>query len=578
MLNIKTKILIFIVALFFCLCSISCHIRETKCKVNTNETIEDSNSNITTETVTKEFDKKDNAENNNLKTEIINTETSIEKPTPATKTPEKMPLYSDIHTALKDFNNKTTINADAVLDNALVEIDLKNNKIILKKNVNISKNIIFSKDCKVDLNGYTINLSKNSHIEIKENTNVTFFDNTGKGIIKKDNNLSRETLFIMNYGNLTIDGGTYKMNSGQIGTTIMLYCKDGMVHIKDGTFNVTTTNAFGYIIKVDKAKTIKIDDGSFNIDSKSGDVYAIKTYPPLINQTMNISINGGRFDIYSENGNTSGLDLHRGNKLYINNCYVKTHTVKSINSITTPSVALDFTMFKNAYIDGGTFIAIESDKMTNYDSLGLYESGNDNVVINGGKFYGNTSYSASYLTINDGIFSGIHSGLQLYGREKVVINGGIYESPWHGGIYASGKELHIQNAILGSPKWKESHFGKETDFQPQYEDGKYWDGTLYSCMYIGGPNNDVVVYMNNCKLAYTENLTTEYSIVLTSNHGHCNSALYISNTDAIKKIRVDGENDKGCKGNLYIRENVTYKGVYGKGYVETPKTAPLLNS
>ena len=175
-LSIKLKILIIVITIVFCLLSVSWCVEKTECKVISNETVESFDSNNSTKITPTEFDKKEDANTTETgiknETDILETIPENTTQTPTESQKSKDPFYSNIHTALSDLNNKTTKNADAFANNAKVEIDSKNKKIILKSNINITKNLMFSKNCKIELNGHTIILSENAYIEISKDVSV----------------------------------------------------------------------------------------------------------------------------------------------------------------------------------------------------------------------------------------------------------------------------------------------------------------------------------------------------------------------------------------------------------------------
>ena len=152
------------------------------------------------------------------------------------------------------------------------------------------------------------------------------------------------------------------------------------------------------------------------------------------------------------------------------------------------------------------------------------------------------------LTINNCNIKATREALSL-NTGNTCISGGTYEGIQHGGAYFNSPKVVVRNATFR--KWN--------------YDGQFNKNNFYSynaAFYIGNPNHEVKVYMDNCKL---ENAT---NAVLSSSYSYKNTYLYASNT-AFNNIRIDGANSSGNKGHMYIGKGTTYQSTSGSGELDT---------
>ena len=185
-------------------------------------------------------------------------------------------------------------------------------------------------------------------------------------------------------------------------------------------------------------------------------------------------------------------------------------------------------------------------------AYGVYILANGNAVINNSQIRGLSNYnyadeeSGNYyqinsigignvgtLTINNTYVLGTHSGMSSSGT--LYVNGGIFESYGHGGIYfnGTGKKSYVRNATI-----------RDCDMPEGYTATANNNGAGF---YIGGGSerHNITVYMNNCDI-----YGRYQPIVLRGSSGELNNTLYISlsriNTD--HKIRIDNDTHKLYSG------------------------------
>lgn len=181
---------------------------------------------------------------------------------------------------------------------------------------------------------------------------------------------------------------------------------------------------------------------------------------------------------------------------------------------------------KTVYVDhGGTLNMTDCDidAVCHY----LYESGKGYTALS----IGVTNYGTAVLK-NCEVF-GTHSGMQTAG--VVWVDGGVYESYGHGGIYFSGESTvgYVKNAEL-----------KEGTMPVDYLQTA---GGNKAAFYIGGNNgNNIKVYMDNCSIS-----SGSQGIILRGTSNESNNSLYISNStiplSLTLPVRIDNNSHR-----LYI--------------------------
>ena len=150
---------------------------------------------------------------------------------------------------------------------------------------------------------------------------------------------------------------------------------------------------------------------------------------------------------------------------------------------------------------------------------------------------------------------GTHSGVTTL--STLFVNGGIYESYGHGGIYFGGSNTtsYVKDATV---QWCDMPDG-------YYDDGIA--GTNKAGMYIGGVSKEnIVVYVDNCHF-----YGPVQPIVIRGTSKEKNDALYISNStiNTTGKVRIDANNYLMIgSGNNFSSQNTSFK-TSKKGTVET---------
>ena len=159
----------------------------------------------------------------------------------------------------------------------------------------------------------------------------------------------------------------------------------------------------------------------------------------------------------------------------------------------------------------------------------------------------------SKIIIENCHIKGLHAGMGNSNSGKLYINGGVYESIGHGGIYAGGSSIAwIKNATIKEGNWV----------------GRSVNTTSFNsaAFYMGGSTqdySDAIIYLDNCIIE--DNSPGNNSIVMRNLIQ--DAKLCFSNTELQQgaKIRIDqfseplnliynGEGSNITKNDLYVRE------------------------
>lgn len=217
----------------------------------------------------------------------------------------------------------------------------------------------------------------------------------------------------------------------------------------------------------------------------------------------------------------------------------------SVESTTDNAVVFD--IYSNVIIDGSINGSGIYAKTTAGKARCLQLKTGGKLIINGGSYIADAYYEAnvldsiavsvnanSTLIANNCYMYGTHSALQNKGT--VYIDGGIYESFGHGGIYMAGNG-YIKNATI-----------RECDVHKEFADGIKTNGNG-AAMYIGGSGTkNKEIYIDNCEI-----YSSSKQIILRGTSNEKNNTLYISNSKLYGldsgsiTVRIDNDTHK-----LYI--------------------------
>ena len=152
--------------------------------------------------------------------------------------------------------------------------------------------------------------------------------------------------------------------------------------------------------------------------------------------------------------------------------------------------------------------------------------------------HGGAVANSGTLTFNSGVVTGVHSGLQTTSGSKTYINGGVFQSCHHGGIYFSHGptgEAYVRNATI-----------KNIEYNGKHDPSQFPDGNRYAAMYVGGGSGanykNMSTYLDNCKIEIDSGC--DWLLFMRGSSGETGNKLYISNSTVStnKKIRTDRDN------------------------------------
>jgi len=259
-------------------------------------------------------------------------------------------------------------------------------------------------------------------------------------------------------------------------------------------------------------------------------------------RTNNFIINGGTYKLEETTINETyfpvGIKINAGGTATILDSDI-------IVSATSPTSTFGVFNSGDAIINDSNILV----KATNSKTYGIYNEKTMIATNNEIKSYANyynendvwlslsqgiANASTGNLKVNNCYVMGTHSGIQSEGT--ISVNGGIYESFGHGGIYfvGSGTTSYVNNSTFQGCEMPEGYITNTSSNE--------------AGVYIGGSaeSNNITVYMDNNKIYGLQS-----PIVLRGTSGEQNNTLYISNSkinlNASNKIRIDNDTHK-----LYI--------------------------
>ena len=494
--------------------------------------------------------------------------------------------YSMLEKAIEDANSHTTANADADLSNAVAVIaERESDGVYIVKPltpINVDTTVSMTGEYIFDTNGQTVTVNSGANFLVSNGAKITFRDSGNGNMVKNSESTTMETLITADNtaSTLTVLNGNYTVTNTD-GMVCAVCTSAPTLKIQNGTFKADSQNKSAYAVAMRNVSgaSVEISNGQF-----SGNSQATTGAGMFVDSTQtNITIHDGVFTGTSDLSIGCGIRLSgsknitidKGEFFGISHCTTLSSNSKMGIGIHTQSTTGDIIIKDGTYKGIGT--------MNSGRALNISKA-SSNITIYNGKFLAaqermcseSTAGSAAWLTttgtidIKGGVYSGVGQGLQC-NSSATTITGGVFESPWHGGIYfgAGTGVTKIKNATLRCTEYKNTEAAKEFGFTKwKTEDGSTYvdeDGIFFSAFYIGNTTADATVYMDSCKIECCDQMRWGVCATVSSSYGYKNSSLYVSNTNFPGKIRVDPENESGNFGSLYIGKGVTHKGLCGSG-------------
>ena len=356
---------------------------------------------------------------------------------------------------------------------------------------------------------------------------ICLINNSGASLLIKDANIYSKSIEnscqgICMYSNGITNVDNCKIVSDALNTAIAISGSSnnkGKIHIKNGQYEATgkTACTVQYLGS--------ITEGSFK---SRGEEFSV-----IVNGAT--SIEGGVFESSTSNGKIYSIQ----NASTIKNAKIKAYAT---NDNRTHTARVCGIMYSSTFTEKALVENTSVKCDYNLESISVDDDYGCEGICN------NSSSPMQSLTINNCNVKATREALSVHAT-NLYINGGTYEGIQHGGAYFGCPKAVVKNATFR--KWN--------------YDGQFNRNNFHSynaAFYIGTKNNEVKVYMDNCKLENAKNA------VLSSNYNYKNTYLYASNT-AFNNIRIDGANSAGNKGHMYIGKGTTYQSNSGSGELDT---------
>lgn len=404
-------------------------------------------------------------------------------------------FYSTLNAAVNDVNAGTIgTNEDATESTAVACVFFEDGKPVvgLLKDTTEATRVQPGVDMTINLGGYTFATGDKVGINISYG-NVKIDGRLSGSCVRvtRTDGGNTKALQISDNGKCVVSGGTYTTTAKNAGT--VRSCNASIAVFSPASLKISNAQIVAEETGSGALGAIVVNDGGY-ADIINCDISASTTDGVVFGVLSlgMVTISKSEINVTSKNNNSQGVQCGRNGTVNIANCNIKAYS--------------------NYYADGDTYTA---------RSQGVSNMGT--------------------LTINDCYVMGTHSGMQNTGT--LYVNGGIFESYGHGGIYFSGDNntAYVRNAML-----------KDMLTMPEG-----WEGTSQhngAGFYIGDGSNEKV-YMDNCDI-----YGSAASQIFVIKGG--NNALYVSNSTINKltggdtNIRIDAGNKLYLgRGNNFTAED-----------------------
>lgn len=422
--------------------------------------------------------------------------------------------YLTLEDAIADANIGSTEHENATEETAGARIDIrqKDGVMIVRplSDYEITQSIDLSGDYTLDLNGKNLTINTSGvQFNLTEGANITLRDSCSTDIEDPEASVGSITKTTASPSG----SATETIFDSETGSAALI--------VLNGKYSATDTNAGAVMaFYAEDSSAVDVKSAKVEVNTASGaayGVYAVRAdYFNLVQSKVVCS-----------STNTGGLAVWvNGTKdIMIDNSVIQ---VRGKTLKTTYGMRIQ---------DGG-FIVVQ------------------NSTVYG---YANSLQCNDKAYINNCTFSGGHSGLQTVGTGTVYINGGIFESCMHGGVYLAAQNNIVSNAHMYLKNFQDLQWYDFTrvtwgdNFHPSYTAGTKMGGS-----YIGNDKNIATyAYFDNCTFSGI-NPANKYSIVVSSNYNYRDTYLYLSNSTLEGCVRVDGKNvGNGACGHFYKGKNVT---------------------
>ena len=240
-----------------------------------------------------------------------------------------------------------------------------------------------------------------------------------------------------------------------------------------GTGRIESTNTYTNQLKYKTFSVINNGDMIFEqatiYSSTTGGIYNDETGKLVVNSgTINVNSAGIVNDSKNIENNIAAVEINDIEIITNANCIVNRYSYTHIKdgTYTQNNNDGDMPAIINGYLDGAVVtgkIKIDNARVTASNTArAVYQHSSEEIEINGGTYNGNISVSCAYgkCILNDGIFTGTQSGINIHNGGEVVlgnkddlevkIDSPIVISNGVGVVFASGK-FDFYDGIIKAP-------------------------------------------------------------------------------------------------------------------------------
>ena len=410
-------------------------------------------------------------------------------------------FYTSLSQAVADLNAGITDNADATANNAQCALytDYEGNvcltllsDVVLGASITLNKTVVFK------LNGYTIQYSGDYGITINGSNTVLSMQTPGSQLLKEVQNVLTATAMLSIKGsNSKLIGGNIiytaansqktlcaivPTNNAQIVHTsisvsldsgdkqiMAIYPKDGAATITDSTISVNCTEGAALAISCTASSTDCVIDrctinaegrAAYGISSNSTAAASLRITECCINTT---STTGDSYGIH--------FSVDSVQHAHIEKCSINAGSpVNSCAGIRVTKQCTANILNSNIFTDG----------IHGGDETGSLPGQSSGIIIVGD------------VAIKECNVYGTHSAIQCLDSSRVTIDGGLYESVGHGGVYIANVDgqFYAQNATFRAVPYRGAYKA-----QYIYQNTDY----INAAVYVGNVPG-ITGYMDNCIL------------------------------------------------------------------------------
>lgn len=410
----------------------------------------------------------------------------------------KAAFYTSLPGAVAELNAGTIgTNADATADDAVCALytDFDGNTCLtLLKDIDLNENVTILETVVLKVNGYTIHYTGDHVISLDVNSCVFDFRVDGSRLVKNVDDVTSSEAMVRIRGEecklLKCSISYVAASAAKAVCAIASSAQSSMIDGCNVYLTVESNNQQTYALQISGYATVV--NSSITANGADGPTYAIQ----LSDKSKGCHLNGCRL---IANANQSAYVFSSlaplGTDVLIENC-----EIKSENAVNAVRVAGELpVVIQNCKIETGSpayscqGVFVKSGATVRLVNTEIFVDGihgGDETGVLPGQSIGVLNGGSAFIE-NCNIYA-THSGIQCSENSTTVINGGLYESVGHGGVYLVNIDGHFyaQNATF-----------KSSPYRGAYKDKYIYQQTDYinAAVYVGNKPN-IKGYFDNCIL------------------------------------------------------------------------------